>query len=788
MPSAPDSLTAWTARVRGALGWLGRKAARTPFRLFFFALVALACTWPLLRLAGSLNAYRDSHPLVQYEESARKAVLQFGQVPLWDPYYCGGMDLLGTPQSRHLSPTFLLSLIFGTLRAESLIAFAMILIGLEGTYRYVRARGASHLGATLSAPIFATSGLFAFLPALGWYNFFGFELLPWAAFGLRRAMAGGRGGRAGVVITAAAFAWMIGFGGTYTAPLSALFCAYEIVDGLVSRPSVRGRRLAAMKMVALAFVLALGLSAARLWPVLQTLQMAPRIVGGAPGIHPKNIFPALLGQIRPDENGDFPIAGNYLVGGFCVVAVAAGLARKKMWSYVLAGAAVIWLAQGYGIKVSLFAALRQLPIYSALRYPERFLVLLALLVSVVAALGITRLQVLLRAHGAYAPTLQVVVFAALAPLLLAVNLQPLIANHHAAANGRPMVAPPVAVDQPFRQARGTRWALAYYGPMERGCLSCYDAYPVPQSRLLRGDLPAEEYLEDPSGGTVSRTRWTPNAITLHAELTKPGRVFINQNWHPGWRTSEGTVENVKGLLAVALPAGAHDVVVRFLPRAATGGAAISLTTLIVLIALLRRRAGVRALDGREYALAVALPLAPLALTLALVHEPSPPSVDWKTPTGEDIVADAPPADATRIDAQFAEGVTLEAFKVTPSSVAPESVVTLELDWRVSPDVGSKMGVFVHVLPASGGGSGSNEELRADHVMISDVLAFEKAPPGKTLRDVVQMTIPYDAARRTWTVHVGLWRVRGNGKRIFVVDPGKSKVDDHRLELGTFTVQ
>jgi len=715
--------------------------------------------------------FRDAQFLVPYEESARKAVVEFGQLPLWDPYYCGGLDLLGTPQSRHMSPTFLLSLLVGTLRAESIIAFAMILLGLEGTYRYARSRGASHLGAALAAPVFAISGLFAYSPALGWTNFFGFELIPWAAWGVRRAM---RGSVVGVAITAIAFAWMTGFGGTYSVPFAALFCAFEAIDALVSLKSVR-----ALKMAALAGALALALSAVRLWPIVHTLAMAPRIIGGAPGVASKDLVPALFGKINPDAGGDFGIAGNYLVGSLCVVAVLAGIARRRSAPLVFAGAMALWLAQGFGVQLSLFALLKHVPFYSTLRYPERFLVLLALAAAPVAALGVTHLQVLGRRRP------WAVALTGIAAGLLLFNVYPLVKNHHAAANGRVLAPPPVHVDQPFRQARGTRWGLAYYGPMGLGCLSCYDAYPVPQSPRLRGDLPAEEYLEEPNAGTVTRTRWTPSAIGLHAEMRKPGRIFVNQNWHPGWQTNVGSVQNVEGLLAVDVPAGRSDLVLRFLPRAALGGAAVSLTALGVIIWLLaslsRRRAGAGELSAREYSVAFALPLVPFALTLALVPEPTAPSAPLNTATGENIIADAPPPDARRIDAQFSGGVTLEAFKMTPSEPAPESVVTMEFDWKVAPDVESKMGFFVHVVPSSG------SDLRADHVMVSDALEIEKAPPGKTLRDVVQLTVPYDATGKTWTVYAGLWRVRGDGKRIPVIRTGTVTMRDDRLDLGSFTV-
>jgi len=97
-----------------------------------------------------------------------------------------------------------------------------------------------------------------------------------------------------------------------------------------------------------------------------------------------------------------------------------------------------------------------------------------------------------------------------------------------------------------------------------------------------------------------------------------------------------------------------------------------------------------------------------------------------------------------------------------------------------------MGVFVHVVPSSG------KDLRADHVMISDLLEIEKAPPGKTLRDIVQMTVPSDGSGKTWTVYAGLWRVRGDGSGSPCFHAGSTqdkqvRVKDDRLELGTFTV-
>ncbi|MEO8799975.1 MAG: hypothetical protein ABI551_18910, partial [Polyangiaceae bacterium] len=149
MSTAPDSLKNQSLRARlestalDALRSLAHLLASPLARTAYFLLLSLIVAWPLLSSAGSLNSYRDEHPLVQYEEAARKTVVDFHQLPLWDPYYCGGIDALGTPQSRFVSPTFLLTLVFGTLRGQALVAFLMFYLGLEGTFRYARSRGAT---------------------------------------------------------------------------------------------------------------------------------------------------------------------------------------------------------------------------------------------------------------------------------------------------------------------------------------------------------------------------------------------------------------------------------------------------------------------------------------------------------------------------------------------------------------------------------------------------------------------------------------------------------------------
>jgi hypothetical protein len=759
-------------------------ARHPPLRLALFASLAMSAAWTLLSTAGSLNEFRDAHVLAHYEVAAREAVTRWHQAPLWDPYYCGGMYMLGTPQARFVSPTFLLTLLFGETRGEALTAFAMLIVGLEGTYRYTRDRGATRFGALLAAPVFALGGIFATSPALGWVNFFGYELLPWMALGLRHAL---RGERAGVVLLAVAAAWCVGFGGTYAAPMAVVWCALEAIEHVVTRARRQPLRVAAgLGVAAAAGALAVGLAAVRLWPIGETMQAAPRIIGGTPSNSASQLLQMFFLPIRADSDD-----GEFYVGFFVLPAVLLGLLRRRSVGLAIGGCLWIWLAAGYALSPSLFAGLRELPLYTTLRYPERFLVPLGLVSATLAARGVSLAEAYARTPRAHASVrrrrVSVAVFA-LASIALVVGVGPLVAQHALHARNRSLTAPPEAREPApaFHQARGNRWALDYYEPMQRGSLSCWEAYPVPESALLQGDLTNEERVVEPGAGTVTERRWTPDAIDLDVSLSRAATVSINQNWHPGWRANVGEVRSERGLLTLALPAGDHAVSLRFEPRSALGGGLASLVAAAALGLLAwraRRAPRIRGLrDGCTLALLALAPLVP-AVAVAKAVPQKTFTQPAQTPDGRPIVADDLDEGAVRIGARFTDGVVLEAATLSDPDPRPGSDLTLELDWRRGATLDDPgIGVFVHIEPSSG------TSLNGDHVLLSGVLDLENAPPDKVLRDVLPLYVPDDAKGKTWKVWVGLWRVRRGGSRVPLADGGHALTHGDRVLAASYAPQ
>jgi len=764
------------SRLARAHAALRHAAANPAVRTAYFVSLAAATTWTVLGTANLLNDFRDAQYCTLWEEAARLAVAKFHQLPLWDPYYCGGITGLGTPSARFVSPTFLLTLVFGTLRGTALTMFVMTCVGLEGAYRYARARGAGALGATMTAPVFGLSGIFAYSTALAWTNFFGFELVPWALVGVRLALAGSR---RGIVLAGLAMGWMIGFGGTYTGPLTLLAAIYEVASIVVAgaRRSGRGARLARAALMGVTVaLLSAGLSMIRLWPVAETLSAAPRIVDGTPGTAPLAVWKLLFG-----EWGSHFTKADFLIGLPVLPVVLLGIWRKRALAPALGMALSVWFAMGYDVHASIFAVLRTVPPYTMLRAPERFLVFVALTAATVAALGIRRLDVAVRKNARYV----LVSFAAYALLLGDAGL--LAHLGQAKAKERKLETIPPTVARDFRQSRGNRWIAAYYPGLSLGSLSCFDDYDVPQSTDLRADLAHEEYLRDDDAGTVKRVAWSPSRIDLRVDLSRPARVYVNQNWHPGWRSNVGSVVSDNGLLAVDLPAGTHDLTLRFLSRSAVGGIGTTLLALIAAGALVRRaRRGDDVALGKDWLVTACFCGAPLLVIPAsflFVHEPRRPPPPLITPAGEPIVVAAPPDDAKRLGVRWREGPMLEAANVDyhprDENHGPSAIV--ELDFRFDRPVPPGLGIFLQF-------ERPRFHFGEDHVLISGALLPEAAPLHATIRDVSDtIAIPEEKTATTWSVYAGFWRARRDMTRLEVEDPGAATVSSNRVLIGTFEV-
>lgn len=738
-------------------------------RMALFSALALLWSLPILRSAGEMNDFRDAHVLTAYEYAAEKTLTSFGELPLWNPYYCGGMYLLGTPQSRYAAPPFGLSLALGAVSAQALIAFVMLLIGMEGFFRYVKHRTASALGPLLAAPTWTLSGFMATSYFRGWIGFFGFLLLPWILHGIDLAA---RGRYRGVLLCSTAYAFIVGFGGTYAAPMAALCSVLEIARLLFERrrsvPEVK--RLVFFALITgLAAIL---LSSFRLYPIVETLYSAPRVMAGTPKNHPIELLQMLLGTAEPTP-GKSRSAGCMFFGTLPLALAFSGLARRKGVIVAVLVALCFWIATGYSNRFGLFVFLRELPVYETLRYPERFLFLAVFYCAELAAFGVDRCLALrrVRRYARLAP------HAAVLLTIIAVSAQ--IRNAYRVFDKLSLAPMPAEIDRDFHQARGNRWLLSYYAPMSRGSLSCWEAYPVSMSPLLKGNLLEEEYLLDPGKGEVTRRHWSPNRIDLEVRLHEGTRVLINQNWHQGWRSPLGKVVNHEGLLAVDLPAGEHRVSLRFRPKSAWVGGAVSLLTLLGLVWVGYRTSRGKMTSWKRQAMGIFAPPVLCGLLLGFsIDEPPPAPPEIRNADGKPALLEALPPDVDEIHVSFALPVRLLGYRISERTDAL-GILDVELFWRITGQVPRSVGVFVELKHQD------DFTETAIHEVLSSSLFLDEAPRNAVIRDSFSVRLP-DDQEGTFEAFAGLVHLTGGKARVQAFDDQGNPLPEDRVRLGDVT--
>ncbi|MBM4345854.1 MAG: hypothetical protein FJ100_20980 [Deltaproteobacteria bacterium] len=562
--------------------------------------------WPRVVHPYQMSLAHDASYFLHHATAAWQSLRNYGELPVWNPWYCGGIAQLGNVQDSAWSPSVLVLAALGVEPGLVLVVVLFFAAGMEGAWRLARTVGATRVSACAAAFGFVLSGRFAMIFVDGQSAFVGFALAPWVLLGWLRGMDNRWAAVGGGVAMALVFCE----GGAVATPLLGVLLAWAVpvlaVGRLLPRPGHPWRpRRALDPLISLAIVglVAVGLAAPRLAVVAESLARFPR-----QWLSPSHYD---LGQVakmlfEPSAAGGYDGPGTAYVGLLLAGAAVWGVVRRpiKTLPMVAVLALSIGLALGQQGPWAPWSLTTHLPVLHNLRCPFRMAFFAALGIAVLAAVGIGAAERDLRAAGLWclgrwraARPLRVEALArtmATAFALVAVGL--VVRDPALFSRARALEAglKPTSrsADEPFRQAVGNRWMSHLWTRLGVGTLGCFEEQPFATTAALRGDLAQEEYLTDPSAGRVRRLRWTPHSVTVRAELERPATVRINQNWHRAWTTDVGRIVRDDGLVAVALPAGVHEVRVRFSDPWVWAGVWLSATVAMAL-AVFGARAALR---------------------------------------------------------------------------------------------------------------------------------------------------------------------------------------------------
>ena len=508
-----------------------------------------------------------------------RSAAHYHQVPLWNPYLCGGMPMLADPSSRIATPFFLLHLLFGSTAGGHLEIPLHLAIAFAGGYVIGRLENLRPLACVACAGVFPASSWLYLHTAAGHMCFLSWLYLPWiAAFVLlavrRRAMAWAA--MCGLVV-ALMFNEGSAYPPTHAMLLVAVLCAVYAITQKSFWPI----------MVLMGVGLfAVGFSAVKLLPSYTLNALYPRPTDISFTDYSIWSLPvAFFARDQVIERASIGGAAFFEYGAYvsplAVVLVAIGIiaSPRRLAPWIVAALMFLILAAGEGGFPYAWQLLHHLPLFSSERVTPRFLVPFVLTLSVMAGYGADFLQ---RRFGGLGGALS----AALIALAIVDAWSVTVSNLSHVVE----MPDPLMVDGDFRQFATGYPATGMYNLAKRnmGDPTCWQPIPIANSAVGKNqpNYRGEQYLTGP--GTVRPVRWTPNALYYDVDIKSNTVLVINQNYYGAWRLvgGKGEVFSNNGALAIRLPPGAQRVELRYVDHDFIVGAIISLITAITAIFLI----------------------------------------------------------------------------------------------------------------------------------------------------------------------------------------------------------
>ncbi len=536
-----------------------------------------------------------------YHESARISLLAFHEFPLWTPYYCGGNVLLANAQSAFLSPFFVFVLLFGAVVGLKLEALAYLAVGLAGTFLVAGRLGCSRPASSFAAAVFMFSSWYAVRVVVGHTTLFPYALLPLVFFFYLGAVSNSPAtARVRSAVAAAAILAVIFLsGGIYpfysAVVLLALFSVFD---------SVSRRKVLPVAAVAGIFLLAALLSAVKLLPVVDFTSGvdAEKDVQFNSG---EIVLRTLLSREQSLAENDLATGRDFVAEGRqkellalegrlpwgwheysaylgvipLVLAAAAALNFRRNWKLLAAAFFFFWLSLG-SLVPGPWLLLRQIPFFSSLHGPSRFVVVFAFFVALLAAKSLSslRLSGSGRARAAFSVLLALLAVASVVDLALVSRdvITPLApGGQRTAFPITPLVIKSTNLGSPevIQMLSSAPYSAQFPNLLQGiGTLNCFERLhlrirAVPQ---LVDDVPypgfiGNAYLAE-TNETLNFTHFSPNRVSLRlsgipkaedalssgnaSELT----LVINQNYYKGWALagSSGEAGSYRGLLATLI--------------------------------------------------------------------------------------------------------------------------------------------------------------------------------------------------------------------------------------------
>jgi hypothetical protein len=546
----------WRRPGSRQLRWLAGIAA---------ALAASAVFYGTLLLGGPLGHYDWSAHHYHYFDWVRISLARHHTLPLFMIDAKVTDNFIGNAEAPVLGPLIGLLPVLGTDAYIKLLIVLFSAAGLVGMFSLLRDLGASRALAAVPAVAFAFNGFFTAHLGVGHHWVMGAQLLPGLVLLLRRAAAGSTA----AVWWAAVLNAVTILGGQHQPFIwqNLVLGAYAVLLAL------QRRSLAPVSGLLRILAWTAGLAAVKLLPMLAEFGDY-RPDARTAGIPVRELASVLLGRgqgptIRPPGFDYGSGAGwweyAFYTGPLAVICLVAGLlALRRTWPLALIGGFFLLIAVAGSPFDGMWDLLVQLPVWRTQRSPSRFLFVAVFALLAIGGAGLQRLDGWARERW------------------------------RSAAVGIAAVAAALVFADLYVEAR----------PWQRAALG--------DGIESRSHRPRRSELRDGARAVATLREFAPNRLVWRIEADEAAHIVFPMRYAKGalerqrrgedpgpaeWRVAGLPATADDGLLALDVPPGERDVVMRYRPRRFRAGLATTSATLLALgIAVHRSR---RASRGRR---------------------------------------------------------------------------------------------------------------------------------------------------------------------------------------------
>jgi hypothetical protein len=544
--------------------------------------------WAIIMKRYPASGGGDGPFFFRLVEASKVAVGRYRELPLWNPYECGGVPLWDNPQSIGAAPLVLFMQPLNTTATIGLWVIIHVTIGFLGMWLLVRDElGVSRIASFVASCLFAFSVSHSNHFAGGHTAFVAFQFAPLALWLWRRAEKDRRAAVGLGLLTAN----MLYEGGVYAPAYIGLMLGAETLTRItVSIP----RAITIAKAGALAGALAVGVGAARLLPVADQVAHYKRPIGGEVDFIDWQLLKDMyLDRAHALRFGHEYVWGEYIsyVGPIILALAFAGLLLSlpdKKWTIVV-GFAMFLLMLGHFAKWAPWTFLKtHVPPFISMRVPARFRLLLILFIASWTAVAIDRVPKTLERFLGRGPIVRTSRLVVIALALFATGD---VAGHAVDVINSQWDGPAPVKQMPSTRLHigGANLAQFIDQPRQnRGRLECWEEWaPHAGAPLWLGDLPqAKTAPSTPNNATVYSVDRTQSSFKVDVEARGPTTLLFNTSYARGWRTDVGTAREQNHQLVVDIPPGHHKMRVWYWPIGLTPGLVVTAIALLYAFSVL----------------------------------------------------------------------------------------------------------------------------------------------------------------------------------------------------------